>query len=164
MLASLGRIDINSGEDSRRYQEDHSAKTIGDLGSNATANSTGTSNSVGVRKTRSALDTSQSQQSTIRSSLSAGEDLSLRAKQDIVVQGADLSAGNNLTVVGQNITLDPGLDRAQTQQSNQMNQFGVTASVGGYAVDAAKALEQAANAKAGIDANGNASKAVAIRA
>ncbi|OGB21219.1 MAG: hypothetical protein A3I66_02515 [Burkholderiales bacterium RIFCSPLOWO2_02_FULL_57_36] len=143
VVAHLGKIDIVSGEDRRSHQEAHAGKTVGDLGQKG---STGTSSTVGVHKESSTLDSRETQQNTVRSALVAGRDLTLDARQDIRVQGADLRAGQDLTLIGQNIDLDPGQDTSLIRQTSAMHQAGSTIGASGYIVDAVKALEQAANA------------------
>ena len=143
VAAQLGKIDISSGEDNRTHQEDHSKKLVGDLGKSG---STGTSNTVGVYSEHSTLDSAQNQQSTIRSQLTAGRDLTLDAKDDITIHGADLRAGRDLSAIGRNVTIDAGVDSSRTAQTTEMQQAGVTLSMSGYAVEAAQALDQAANA------------------
>jgi adhesin HecA-like repeat protein len=143
VAAQLGKIDVTSGEDSRTHQEEHSKKLVGDLGKSG---STGTANTVGVYSEHSTLDTAQNQQSTIRSQLTAGRDLTLDAKDDLTIHGADLRAGRDLTAIGRNVTLDAGSDSSRTAQTTEVQQAGVTLSMSGYAVEAAQALDQAANA------------------
>lgn len=145
--AAQGKIDIQSGQNSQSHQEEHSGKQLGDLGSNAQGGSSGTSNTVGVRNKHNTLDTALNEQSTIRSAIdSHSGNVTLTAHDDLTVQGADLTAAKDLTLIGKDVVLDPGQDNAHTQQATQMKQVGVTASLSGYAVDAAKALENAANA------------------
>jgi filamentous hemagglutinin len=143
VVAQLGKIDIASGEDRRTHQEEHKAKTIGDLGQKG---STGTSNTVGVHKESSTLDSTESQQNTMRSALTAGRNITVDARQDITVQGTDLRAGKDLTLIGQNIDLDSGQDTSLIKQTSATHQAGSTIGASGYVVDAVKALEQAANA------------------
>jgi filamentous hemagglutinin len=146
VIAKRGQIDISSGQDSRRRQEEQSSHAVGDLGSNAKDGSMGTGFTVGEKREHSTLDTAQTQQSTIRSQLSAGGNITLDAKEDITATGIDLRAGRDLTAIGKNVYLDPGQDTVHTLQSSEMSQVGVTVSTSGYAVEAAKALEQAAKA------------------
>ncbi len=143
IVAHLGKIDIVSGEDRRMHREEHKAKSIGDLGQKG---STGTSSTVGVHKESSTLDVHETQQNTMRSGLTAGHNLTIDANRDITVQGADLRAGQDLTLIGQNLDLDPGQDTSLTKQTSAMHQAGATIGASGYAVDAVKALEQAAKA------------------
>jgi filamentous hemagglutinin len=147
LTATNGQIDIVSGQDRRTHEEDHSSKTVGDLGSNAREGSFGTSASIGVRTEHSTLDTTQALQNNIRSELVAGGNINIDAKRDVTVQGADLRAGRDLTLIGANLYLDPAQDSSHTEQTREVSQAGVNLSLSGYAVEAAKALEQAANAK-----------------
>ena len=121
------------------YQQS-SSRQIGDLGSNGT----GTGFSVGVANSHSGQDTNSQTQSTIRSQIvSKNGDVTLDANQDVTVQGSDLSAGKDLTLIGKDLNLDPGNDATQSSMSQSASQFGVTLALGGVAGNAVATVNQA---------------------
>ncbi|MCK4145549.1 hemagglutinin, partial [Ralstonia pseudosolanacearum] len=141
LLARQGKVDIVAGNDSSNRHEDHSSRTIGDLGGN------GYSGTVGVRSASSTLDTAKSQQSTIRSQVSsAAGNVTIAARDDVTVHGADVSAGGDLKVTGRNVLLDAGQDAERSRQTESSSQYGVTLAMSGYAVSIAQSVEQAGRA------------------
>ncbi|MGA4164836.1 hemagglutinin repeat-containing protein [Ralstonia nicotianae] len=141
LLARQGKVDIVAGNDSSNRHEDHSSRTIGDLGGN------GYSGTVGVRSSSSTLDTAKSQQSTIRSQVSsAAGNVTIAARDDVTVHGADVSAGGDLKVTGRNVLLDAGQDAERSRQTESSSQYGVTLAMSGYAVSIAQSVEQAGRA------------------
>ncbi|MFM0358986.1 hemagglutinin repeat-containing protein [Paraburkholderia nemoris] len=58
------------------------------------------------------------------------------------VQGADLTAGKDLTLIGQNLNLDPGTDAQQSSMSQSASQYGVTLALGGVAGDTMAAVNR----------------------
>ncbi|KAF3460599.1 hemagglutinin repeat-containing protein [Ralstonia solanacearum] len=141
LLARQGKVDIVAGNDTSSRHEDHSDRTIGDLGGN------GYSGTVGVRSASSTLDTAKSQQSTIRSQVSsAAGNVTIAARDDVTVHGADVSAGGDLKVTGRNVLLDAGQDAERSRQTESSSQYGVTLAMSGYAVSIAQSVEQAGRA------------------
>ncbi len=141
LLARQGKVDIVAGNDTSSRHEDHSDRTIGDLGGN------GYSGTVGVRSVSSTLDTAKSQQSTIRSQVSsAAGNVTIAARDDVTVHGADVSAGGDLKVTGRNVLLDAGQDAERSRQTESSSQYGVTLAMSGYAVSIAQSVEQAGRA------------------
>ncbi|CAD14589.1 hemagglutinin repeat-containing protein [Ralstonia pseudosolanacearum] len=141
LLAKQGKVDIVAGNDTSSRHEDHSDRTIGDLGGN------GYSGTVGVRSASSTLDTAKSQQSTIRSQVSsAAGNVTIAARDDVTVHGADVSAGGDLKVTGRNVLLDAGQDAERSRQTESSSQYGVTLAMSGYAVSIAQSVEQAGRA------------------
>lgn len=139
MIASEGAINVSAGTDTSRNHQESSSRQIGDLGSNGT----GTGFTVGVSNTHMAQDTAAQTQSTIRSQIVSGNgNVSLNAKQDLTVQGTDLSAGKDLTLMGQNVKLDAGTDATQSSMSQSASQFGVTTTVGGALGNAVATINQ----------------------
>ena len=148
LLAQQGRINVNSGENTSDQHEDHNSTAFGSLGSS----NNGTATSVGYRTTSDTIDSNQQLQNPIRSQISSGNgNLTLDAKQDISVQGSDLSAGNDITLIGQNVNLDAGTDASQQRETHNSSQVGVTMSVGGIAGQ----ITQAANAALAAQAKGD---------
>lgn len=141
LSATQGKIDILSGQDSQSQRQDSSSRQIGDLGGS------GYAGTVGVQTSSHHLDTAQTSQNTIRSQIASnGGSVSIVARDDITAKGADISAGQNVTMVGKNVVLDPGTDTSATNQRDKSSQYGVTLALSGYSVQAAQAAENAARA------------------
>nr|WP_275761232.1 hemagglutinin repeat-containing protein [Ralstonia pseudosolanacearum] len=141
LLARQGKVDIVAGTDTSSRHEDHSDRTIGDLGGN------GYSGTVGVRSASRTLDTAKSQQSTIRSQVSsAAGNVTIAAGDDVTVHGADVAAGGDLKVTGRNVLLDAGQDAERSRQTESSSQYGQTLAMSGYAVSIAQSVEQAGRA------------------
>ncbi|WP_206957312.1 hemagglutinin repeat-containing protein [Trinickia acidisoli] len=143
MIASQGAINVLAGIDTSQNHQASSSEQIGDLGSNGT----GTGFSVGISKTNMVQDTAAQTQSTIRGQIvSANGNVSLDAKQNLTVQGSDLSAGKDLTLMGQNVSLDAGTDAMQSSMSQSSSQFGVTTTIGGALGNAVATINQSMSA------------------
>ncbi|MGF6244870.1 filamentous hemagglutinin [Paraburkholderia sp. GAS38] len=140
LIASQGAINVLAGTDANTDYQESSSHQIGDLGSNGT----GTGFSVGVASSHSVQDTNAQTQSTIRSQIvSKSGDVTLDANQDVTVQGSDLSAGKDLTLIGKDLNLDPGNDATQSSVSQSSSQFGVTLALGGTVGNAVATVNQA---------------------
>ncbi|AMP16359.1 hemagglutinin repeat-containing protein [Collimonas pratensis] len=146
--AQLGQITVEAGQNDQTHHDDQSTHVIGGLGSSAN----GTASTVGVSNTSSTTDSAQQLQNPIRSQIvSQNGSVTLNAKQDITVKGSDLSAANNLTLIGQNLNLDPGQDSSQSQQAQHSSQYGVTVALGGVAGQVNQTVNQGLAAQAGGD-------------
>ncbi|MGB7192392.1 MAG: hemagglutinin repeat-containing protein [Collimonas pratensis] len=146
--AQLGQITVEAGQNDQTHHDDQSTHVIGGLGSSAN----GTASTVGVSNTSSTTDSAQQLQNPIRSQIvSQNGSVTLNAKQDITVKGSDLSAANNLTLIGQNLNLDPGQDSSQSQQAQHSSQYGVTVALGGVAGQVDQTVNQGLAAQAGGD-------------
>ena len=140
LIASQGSINVLAGTDTNSNHQEQSGHQFGSLGSN----STGTGFSVGVANSHSVQDQAGQTQSTIRSQIvSQSGNVTLDAKRDVTVQGSDLSAGKDLTLIGANLNLDPGTDAQQSSLSQSASQYGVTLALGGAAGNAVAAVNQA---------------------
>jgi filamentous hemagglutinin len=132
LVATQGAIKVLAGTDTNVAHQDSSGHRFGDQGSNGT----GTGFSVGVANSHSVQDTAAQTQGTVRSQIaSQSGGVTLDAKQDVTVQGSDLSAGKDLTLMGKNLNLDPGTDAQQSSMSQSASQYGVTLALGGVAGD-----------------------------
>ncbi|WP_116136922.1 hemagglutinin repeat-containing protein [Trinickia diaoshuihuensis] len=139
VVANQGAINVLAGTDTSLSHQESSNRQIGDLGSNGT----GTGFSVGVSKSHMVQDGAAQTQSTVRGQVvSADGNVSLKAKQDLTVEGSDLSAGKDLSLIGQNVKLDPGTDALQNSMSQSASQFGVTVTVGGALGNAVATINQ----------------------
>lgn len=141
LSAAKGKIDILSGQDTLSQRSDSSSRQIGDLGG------TGYAGTVGVRSESHHTDTNQATQNTIRSQVvSDTGNVAMVAGDDITARGADIAAGNDVTMIGKNVILDPGTDSASQNESHRVSQYGSTLALSGYTVQAAQAVENAARA------------------
>ncbi|SUB83924.1 Filamentous hemagglutinin [Pragia fontium] len=139
LTAKQGDIRVSSGSNTVRQHETGSRTTVGELGGD------GYSGTAGWRKeNHSRLDES-TQQSTVRSQLTSGSgNVTLQAGQDVVLNGADVSAGKSINLSGKNVLMDVSEDSSLHENRSSSTQYGVTASTSGYAVAAAQAIEKAA--------------------
>ncbi|WP_197387260.1 hemagglutinin repeat-containing protein [Ralstonia pseudosolanacearum] len=139
LVASQGAINVLAGTDTSTNHQESSNHQIGSLGSNGT----GTGFSVGVASNHSVQDNAAQTQSTIRSQIvSQNGNVTLDAKQDVSVQGADVTAGKDLTLIGKNLNLDPGTDGTQSSAQQSASQYGVTLALGGVAGNAVATINQ----------------------
>ncbi|QYD71072.1 hemagglutinin repeat-containing protein [Paraburkholderia edwinii] len=142
LIATQGAINVLAGTETSTNHEESSSHQFGDLGSNGT----GTGFSQGVSNSHMVQDTAAQTQSTIRSQIVSGNgNVTLDAKQDVTVQGSDLYAGQDLTLIGKNLNLDPGTDAQQSSMSQSASQFGVTFALGGVAGDTAATVNRSLN-------------------
>nr|WP_313819138.1 hemagglutinin repeat-containing protein [Cupriavidus sp.] len=139
--AKQGRVDILSGQETKSQRSDSSSKAIGDLGGN------GYAGTFGVRSESHHLDANSTSENTVRSQVVSGNgNVSIAAKDDLTARGADISAGQDVTLIGKNVVLDPGEDSSTMNQKDKSSQYGVTLAFSGYSVQAAQAAENAARA------------------
>jgi filamentous hemagglutinin len=139
--AKQGRVDILSGQETKSQRSDSSSKAIGDLGGN------GYAGTFGVRSESHHLDANSTSENTVRSQVvSDSGNVSITAKDDLTARGADISAGQDVTLIGKNVVLDPGEDSSTMNQKDKSSQYGVTLAFSGYSVQAAQAAENAARA------------------
>ncbi|WGS49992.1 hemagglutinin repeat-containing protein [Paraburkholderia sp. D15] len=142
LVASQGAINVLAGRDTNTNHQESSGQRIGSLGSNGTS----TGFSVGVSNNHSVQDSAAQTQSTIRSQIVSGKgSVSLDANQDVTIAGADVSASKDLTLIGRNVNLDPGLDAMQNSMSQSSSQFGVTLALGGAVGNAIATVNQSMN-------------------
>lgn len=139
LSAEKGSINVSTGNNSVYDKQKGSQSMVGSLGGD------GYSGTVGYSSTKNTSLLDRNQQSTLRSQIASKDgNVSLQAKQDVAVNGADISAGKSLVLKGENILLDTSNDDLHTHNTSSSSQYGVTASASGWAVSAAQALENAA--------------------
>lgn len=145
--AQKGNVELLPGEISRSWQETQRSKQIGDLGGD------GYTGSTGVRNELHDVNGRQTDQNSVRTSLSSNQgDVNIVAQGDVIARGADISAGNDVTLVGANVVLDAATDTLTQAERHRVNQAGGTIALSGYGVQAAQAAEAAQRAnEAGDD-------------
>src|SRR5450830_836665 len=148
LLAQQGKINISAGQNEQVSHQDNNSTAFGNLGSS----NNGTATTVGYRSTSDTVDSNQQLQNPVRSRIvSNNGNVSVDAKQDLNIRGTDISAANNLTLIGQNVSLDAGTDTSQKTEAHKSNQIGVTMSVGGVAGQ----ITQVTNAALAAQASGD---------
>jgi len=141
IAARQGRVDILSGQESKSQRSDSRSQAIGDLGGN------GYAGTFGVRTESHHLDATGTSENTVRSQVVSGSgNVNITAKDDLTARGADISAGQDVTLIGKNVVLEPGEDASARHQQDKSSQYGVTLAFSGYSVQAAQAAENAARA------------------
>ncbi len=141
IAAKQGRVDILSGREAKSQRSDSSSRVIGDLGGD------GYTGMTGIRTESHHLDAGGTSENTIRSQVvSQNGSVSIAAKDDLTARGADIAAGQDVTLIGKNVVLDPGTDDSTYNQVDKSSQYGVTLALSGYSITAAKAAESAARA------------------
>ncbi|MFP1727458.1 hemagglutinin repeat-containing protein [Lonsdalea quercina] len=142
LSAESGGINITTGTNTISDRQDGKESMVGSLGGD------GYSGKVGYRSSKHSSQLNSNQQSTLHSQITSQQgNIALQAKQDVSVDGADIRAGKSLLLSGDNIHLDVSEDSLHNSSKSSSSQYGVTASASGWAVSAAKALENAARSK-----------------
>ncbi|MEA5100954.1 hemagglutinin repeat-containing protein [Pantoea sp. S18] len=144
--AEQGNVSVVAGEDRQQTSASGSDHAIGDLGGD------GYSGTVGVGHNSWKNASTGTQQSTLRSGIvSTLGDVTVNAAKDVNLQGADVFAGDSLSVNGENIYLDPAKDTHNASSSSESTKYGITGSVSGYAVSIAQAVDKAREANRNHD-------------
>jgi len=141
LSAENGDITVSTGNNHVVKESSGSQTQIGSLGGD------GYSGTVGWNNNKYASELDRNQQSTLRSQIASRDgNVSLQAGKDVAIDGADISAGKSVTLGGENVRLDVSEDSLKTHSESSNTQYGVKASVSGWAVTAAQAAENAARA------------------
>ncbi|MCU6677675.1 hemagglutinin repeat-containing protein [Leclercia tamurae] len=140
MIAALkGNVSVTAGEDTSHQSSRGSSKTIGTLGGDGYSGTAGYSRDSYSNRDDASLGNGK------RSQLSSAEgNIIVQAGQDLSLAGTDVAAGKSVSLSGENVLLDVSRDSREGQAESSHSQYGVTASAGGWAVDAAKTAEGAA--------------------
>ena len=155
LSATQGDVRITAGQDTARHDASGSSKTVGTLGSD------GYGGTVGYGRDSYRTHEASSLESGLRSQLNSTEgNVIVQAGKDIALSGTDVAAGKSVTLTGENVLLDVSRDTRDGASRSSQTQYGVTASAGGWAVDAAKSAENAARSAE----NGDDPRLTAIRA
>lgn len=156
MLSAVkGDINVIAGRDSSHNENSGSSKTIGTLGGDGYSTTAGYS-----REKHSSRDDATTESGQRSQLTSTNGNIIAQAGGDLSLSGTDVSAGKSVSLSGENVLFDVSRDTRDGEAHSSSSQYGVTASAGGWAVDAAKAAETAArSAENGDDARLTAIKA-----
>lgn len=156
MLSAVkGDINVTAGRDTSHAENSGSSKTIGTLGGDGYSATAGYS-----RETHSSRDDATTESGQRSQLTSTNGNIIAQAGGDLSLSGTDVSAGKSVSLSGENVLFDVSRDTRDGEAHSNSSQYGVTASAGGWAVDAAKAAETAArSAENGDDARLTAIKA-----
>lgn len=156
MLSAVkGDINVTAGRDTSHNENNGSSKTIGTLGGDGYSATAGYSREKHSSREDATTESGQRSQLT-----STNGNIIAQAGGDLSLSGTDVSAGKSVSLSGENVLFDVSRNTRDGEAHSSSSQYGVTASAGGWAVDAAKAAETAArSAENGDDARLTAIKA-----
>ena len=155
LSAVKGDINVTAGRDTSHTENSGSSKTIGTLGGDGYSATAGYS-----REKHSSRDDATTESGQRSQLTSTNGNIIAQAGGDLSLSGTDVSAGKSVSLSGENVLFDVSRDTRDGEAHSSSSQYGVTASAGGWAVDAAKAAETAArSAENGDDARLTAIKA-----
>ncbi|CAG4926267.1 hemagglutinin repeat-containing protein [Paraburkholderia gardini] len=151
-LVAQGNVNILAATDTYQDSEYHDVKHSGLSGSG------GIGFSVGSSEQKDQYDANSVTQSQSRSTVGAvAGNVSISAGKDVHIGGSDIIAGKasgdvtgatgNISIAGQNVTIDPAQDSAQSHDQQEARSSGLTVAVTGTPLDAARDLK--ANASSG---------------
>ncbi|WP_445335768.1 hemagglutinin repeat-containing protein [Citrobacter koseri] len=149
MLSAVkGDITVTAGRDASHNESSGSSKTIGTLGGDGYSATAGYSRENHSSREDATTESGQRSQLT-----STNGNIIAQAGKDVSLSGTDIRAGKSVSLGGENVLMDVSRDTRDGEAHSNSSQYGVTASAGGWAVDAAKAAETAArSAENGDDA------------
>ena len=155
MISALkGEITVTAGRNTSHSESSGSSKTIGTLGGDGYSATAGYS-----RENHSSREDS-SLENGLRSELaSKNGNIIVQTGKDLSLSGTDLRAGSSVNLSGENVLFDVSRNTHDGKSHSSSTQYGVTASAGGWAVEAAKAAETAARSAE----NGDDARLAAIR-
>lgn len=155
LSATKGNVTVTAGRDTSHNETNGSSKTIGTLGGDGYSATAGYSREKHSNREDATTESGQRSQLT-----STNGNIIAQAGGDLSLSGTDVSAGKSVSLSGENVLFDVSRDTRDGEAHSSSSQYGVTASAGGWAVDAAKAAETAArSAENGDDARLTAIKA-----
>ncbi|HFH0422639.1 TPA: hemagglutinin repeat-containing protein [Salmonella enterica subsp. enterica serovar Bovismorbificans] len=154
LSATKGDITVSAGRDTSHNESRGSSKTLGTLGGD------GYSATVGYSSEKHSSREDNSLENGLRSELSSQKgNVIAQADGDLSLSGTDIRAGKSVSLSGENVLMDVSRDTRDGESKSRQSQYGVTASAGGWAVDAAKTAETAARSAE----NGDDPRLTAIR-
>ncbi|WP_408128812.1 hemagglutinin repeat-containing protein [Paraburkholderia strydomiana] len=151
-LGAKGSVNILAATDTYQDSEYHDVKHSGLSGSG------GIGFSVGSSEQKDQYDANSVTQSQSRSTVGAVQgNVTITAGKDIHIGGSDIIAGQaegdvagatgNISIAGQNVTIDPAQDSAWSHDQQEARSSGLTVAVTGTPLEAARDLK--ANASSG---------------
>ncbi|MBA7984632.1 hemagglutinin repeat-containing protein [Enterobacter asburiae] len=154
LSATNGGISVSAGRDTSRSESSGSSKLLGTLGGD------GYSATAGYRHEKNSSREDSSLENGLRSQLSSKNgSVVAQAGNDLSLSGTDIRAGKSVSLSGENVLMGVSRDTRDGENHSSSAQYGVTASAGGWAVEAAKAAETAARSAE----NGDDPRLTAIR-
>ena len=153
--ALKGDISVTASENRSHHEASGSSKTVGTLGGDGYSATAGYSRDSYSSRDDASLGNGKRSQLT-----STDGDVIVQAGQDLTLAGTDVAAGKAVSLSGENVLLDVSRDSREGHSARNQSQYGVTASAGGWATEAAKAAEGAARSAE----NGDDARLAAIRA
>ncbi|MBC6573148.1 hemagglutinin repeat-containing protein [Escherichia coli] len=154
LSATKGNVTVTAGRDTSHYENSGSSKTIGTSGGDGYSATAGYSREQYSSREDATTESGQRSQLT-----STNGNIIARAGGDLSLSGTDVSAGKSVNLSGENVLFDVSRDTRDGEAHSSNSRYGVTASAGGRAVDAAKAAETAARSTE----NGDDARLVAVR-
>ncbi|TCW85647.1 cell surface protein [Burkholderia sp. SRS-46] len=151
-LAAKGNVNITAATDTWQDNEYHQVKHSGLSGSG------GLGVTIGSSEQSDRYNGSSVTQSQSRSEVGSVEgNVAISAGKDVRIGGSDVVAGKalgdvkgttgNIGISGQNVTIDPGLDRSKSHDQQEFRSSGLTVAVTGTPLDTVRNLR--ANASSG---------------
>ncbi|CAG9257945.1 tRNA nuclease CdiA-2 [Burkholderia diffusa] len=151
-LSAKGNVNIAAATDTWQDSEYHQEKHSGLSGSG------GLGVTIGSSERSERYNGSSVTQSQSRSTVGSVEgNVAVSAGKDVHIGGSDVIAGKavgdvtgatgNISIAGQNVTIDPGLDSAQSHDHQESRSSGLTVAVTGTPFDTVRNLK--ANASSG---------------
>jgi filamentous hemagglutinin len=131
-------LTIESANERHTSEELHESSGFGIYGSSG-----GLGFTIGQQAKKDALNSDATLESQSRSLVgSINGDLSLNAAVSVAVKGSDLVAGNDMSIQAKNVTLQESEDAANTKETHEFRQSGLTVALTGSVVSAAQTANQ----------------------
>ncbi|KWO60428.1 filamentous hemagglutinin [Burkholderia territorii] len=145
-LAAKGNVNIEAATNTYQDNEFHQEKHSGLSGSG------GLGFTIGSSEQSDRYNASSVTQSQSRSTVGSVEgNVTVNAGQNVHIGGSDIVAGKaagdvsgatgNIAITGQNVTIDPGLDQAQSHDQQEAHSSGLTVAVTGTPFDTVRNLK-----------------------
>ncbi|MBN3005731.1 hemagglutinin repeat-containing protein [Chromobacterium alkanivorans] len=144
VAADQGSVNVLAATAHYQFSQDNKGFTLGNVGG---GNHSAT---VGVQHTEDKASGSGSQQSAALSQITSLQgNVALSAADAVRVAGAQLAAGQDLTLSGKSVQIRPGVDQDSRVETHHMDQWGVTAGVSSPVLSALDAVDKMGQVAAG---------------
>lgn len=144
VAADQGSVNVLAATAHYQFNQDNKGFTLGNVGG---GNHSAT---VGVQHTEDKASGSGSQQSAALSQITSLQgNVALSAADAVRVAGAQLAAGQDLTLSGKSVQIRPGVDQDSRIETHHMDQWGVTAGVSSPVLSALDAVDKMGQVAAG---------------